>query len=210
MRQTSKCYLRGILYSIAVVMCLAINACGTITHRPSIDPHSQTHYLQKVRHWQAEGKFALSYDGEKTSASFDWGQQNDQYLIHLYGPFGTGSTWVRRTKQGVSLENAETGLQQAHSAEHLMLSTLGWQVPVSELQYWMLGLPSPNSDYKITTNEFKVITQIRQQQWDVQYTQHQVVNGWTLPAKIKAQRGDIRITLVVKKWDLPAAPEFPL
>jgi len=168
----------------------------------------QDHHLQRIPHWEAEGKIAVQMAGEHQSASFKWTQDKGNYVVHLFGPFGQGATWLRRTQRGVTLENnAKTGRHRAASAEALMQDVMGWQVPVSNLQFWLRGLPAkqpkPTQAQRDSTG---VLTHLEQEGWQVDYTRHDNFAGWSLPTKIIATRDDIRLTVVVKRWQLPTAP----
>lgn len=167
---------------------------------------SQMQYLYGVRQWEAEGKIAITVGDERESASFKWSQQRDNYVIHLFGPFGQGGTWLRRTSRGVTLENAKTGIRRAHSPEELMQEVMGWQVPVSNLQFWLRGLPALKpAPSQITHDDTGHLSGLQQQGWKVEYADYQHFSGWWLPTRVTAARDDLKIRVVIKQWLLPAA-----
>lgn len=191
-----------------IVATLFLSACQTTPTIPE-DVGQQQEALRKIPSWQAEGKIAINMDGERQNASFKWQQKHGNYVIHLFGPFGQGATWLRRTSKGVSLENAEIGLRHAADAEQLMMETLGWQVPVSDLQYWIRGLAAPTPDPDTAeTDERGLLSRLEQQGWQVTYDRYEVYEGWALPDKLTAERGTIKVTLVIKNWQLAMAPIF--
>lgn len=186
---------------------LFLFGCQSLPHQPQLGGETQRGYLQPINQWQAEGKIAFSLGDENQTATFRWTNTGDNYAIHLYGPFGQGATWLRRTSKGVTLESAETGYHQAESAEALMQQTLGWQVPIANLQHWIKGVPARTpKPQKLTTNAAGYLEVLQQQGWHVEYTQYQNVAGWHLPRKLRAERDGIRIVLVIKNWEIQPAP----
>lgn len=192
---------------LSLLALLWLSACQPTRHVPLSDGSRQAQHLQHESRWQAEGKLALDFAGDRQSASFDWRQDKRNYTIHLFGPLGQGSTWLKKTGRKVSLESPKIARQTALSAESLMQENLGWQVPVSNIQYWIRGLnaPKPVADHiQRDANEF--ITELHQEGWQVTYQRYETFNGWYLPTKITAERNDIRLRLIIKQWALGEAP----
>lgn len=185
---------------------LALTGCQSTPQRSS-GGAQQEKLLYRAAHWQAEGKIAIQMANDRQSASFKWTQDKADYAIHLFGPFGQGTTWLRRTHRGVVLENAKTGTHKAASAEALMQDVLGWQVPVSNLQFWLRGLPAKKPrPTELERDPAGFLTHLLQEGWQVSYRQHEHFNGWWLPTRILAERDDLRLTVVIKRWQLSAAP----
>jgi outer membrane lipoprotein LolB len=183
----------------------ALTGCES-TPRKIPGASAQMQSLYGVQQWEAEGKIAITMGEQRESASFKWSQQRDDYVIHLFGPFGQGGTWLRRTGREVTLENAKTGVQRARSPEALMQDVMGWQVPVSNLQFWLRGLPALKpAPTQITQDTSGHLTGLQQQGWQVAYGEHQNFNGWWLPTRVTAERDDLQIRLVIKQWQMPTA-----
>lgn len=185
---------------------IALTGCQT-TPRQSSGGAQQEKLLYRIKHWEAEGKIAIQMANDRQSASFKWAQDNGDYAIHLFGPFGQGATWLRRTSRGVVLESAKAGTHKAASAETLMENVLGWQVPVSNLQFWLRGLPAkkPKPDNS-ARDQAGFLSLLNQEGWQVAYSRHEHFDGWWLPTRIQAERDDLKLTLVIKRWRLPDAP----
>lgn len=191
-----------------IVATVFLSACQTAPMMPT-NVEQQRQLIQRMPSWRAEGKISVSMNGERHTASFDWQQRHSNYVIHLFGPFGQGSTWLRRTSKGVTLENAETGVRRAANAELLMEETLGWHVPVSELQYWIRGIAAPKpTPTEEEVDERELLQSLEQQGWQVTFVRYESHEGWLLPAKLRAERESIEVTIVVQQWQLALAPTF--
>ncbi len=157
--------------------------------------------LTSIDHWQLQGKLGLQVPDHSGSVYVNWQQQQRDYAIHLSGPLGQGTTWIRGNDRGVELENSD-GKISARTPEQLMLDNLGWWLPVSELHYWIRALPSPTaSEAALQRNDDGTIAQLQQSGWTLQYSRYQPVEGWPLPGRVVAQRDDIRLTFIIKNWE---------
>jgi outer membrane lipoprotein LolB len=192
--------LQYLTYLSWLIMCVGIVGCQTAPQRPADQQHQNQ--VEAFQHWSAEGKIAIQYGGDRESASFQWTQSQKDYAIFLHGPFGQGGTWLRKDKQGVSLESSK-GKKRASTPEALMQKELGWQVPVSNMQFWMRGLaakkPKPKHMLRDHNNN---LSQLIQQGWQVDYQNFASFNGYWLPTKLTAKRGQITIKMVIKDWQM--------
>lgn len=190
------------LFLLALLVAF-ISGCQTLAPMPELTAEQQAQRLATFPRWEAEGKIALRLANDNQSGFFKWTQLRENYVIHIFGPFGRGATWLRRTSHGVTLENAETGYRQADTPEALMEQVLGWQVPVSSLRYWMLGVADPN--YPVEQLELDAqgfIRSVHQQGWSVEFQNPQRVQGMQLPGRIRAHREQMRVTVAVNRWNL--------
>lgn len=186
---------------------LTLIACQALRQQPFASGTQQARYLHQQTQWQATGKIAFTLEGERHNASFQWQQNRQDFQIHLFGPFGQGSTWLRKAGDLVTLESTAGEARQALSAEQLMQDNLGWQVPVSDMRYWIRGLAAPNSPSQDQLTDDKGFYQeLKQQGWQVNYREYQQYRGWWLPQKLVATRDGIRLLVVIKQWQMAPPP----
>ena len=81
-----------------------------------------------------------------------------------------------------------------------MESQLGWQLPVSNLLWWIRGLPAPDSRSRVSLDGNGRLATLQQDDWHVEYLGYAEENGLTLPSRIKLEGRDLQITLVIKDW----------
>ncbi len=199
-------------FLLVLLPLLWLAGCSTL-QKPSIDQSAeqqvgqqqalQQHLQQlaKLKQWQANGKLKITVDAQPNSAAFNWQQFNQNYTIHFFGPFGYGSSWLRRTSKGVTLESPEHPTQAAASPEQLLQDTVGWQAPISELQFWLKGQPSPHAILdEIKANTDGAVTLLRQQGWIIELSRHQRVGHYWLPTRLEAKRTGIDVLIVIKEW----------
>ncbi|MGQ9425820.1 lipoprotein insertase outer membrane protein LolB [Gilvimarinus sp. F26214L] len=160
--------------------------------------------LAAIDHWKLSGKMNMRVPGESDTVRVLWNNRARQYDIRLSGSLGMGATWIRGDRNGVRLEQAGEDPVFAASPEDLVYTQLGRQIPISELRYWVRGLPAPGprperSDFTAEG----MLSILEQSGWTLRYSNYQAVGPWNLPGKILAERDDLRLTLLISGWELP-------
>ncbi|MCK9534449.1 MAG: lipoprotein insertase outer membrane protein LolB [Pseudomonas sp.] len=150
--------------------------------------------------WQISGKLGIRSEQQSGSAVLFWLQRQDYFDIRLSGPLGQGSTRLTGRQGAVSLDIASRGTFQAQSAEALMQQQLGWSLPVSNLLWWVRGLPAPYSKSQLQLDSNSLLTELKQDQWLIEYLSYRTENGLQLPERIKLSGAGLNITLVIKEW----------
>lgn len=167
--------------------------------------------LGAIDYWQVQGKLGVRTPTDSGSVTFNWKQLPEQFAIYLHGPLGQGTVWIRGTAQQVSLEQTGQDTLYAPTPELLMYDAMGWWLPVSDLHYWIKGIPAP--DKPVTRQQHHddgTLQSLQQNGWQLDYSGYQSLAGWYLPGKVVAQyhspnqRSDIRLTFILKDWQLNA------
>jgi outer membrane lipoprotein LolB len=167
------------------------NAEDWTTHKASIS---------EIDGWQINGKIGIRAPQNSGSGTLFWLQRQDYFDIRLSGPLGRGATRLTGRPDAVALEVAGQGRFEAESPEALVESQLGWQLPVSNLLWWIRGLPAPDSRSRVALNSDGRLANLQQDGWDVQYLGYIEEDGFMLPSRIKLAGRDLQITLVLKDW----------
>lgn len=162
----------------------------------------KTHKAQisHIDGWQISGKIGIRAPQDSGSGTLFWLQRQDYFDIRLSGPLGRGATRLTGRPDAVTLEVAGQGRFEAQSPEALVESQLGWQLPVSNLLWWIRGLPAPDSRSRISLDNNGRLATLQQDDWDVQYLGYQEEDGVALPSRIKLEGRNLQITLVIKDW----------
>ncbi|HWV15093.1 MAG TPA: lipoprotein insertase outer membrane protein LolB [Cellvibrio sp.] len=161
--------------------------------------------ILNIRHWQATGKLGVKVPNDGGSASINWQQHNSDYQIDLNGPLGLGKMTINGKPDEVSLIQGGKPPQSARTAEELLLKNTGWRIPVAQLAYWVRGLPAPKAkvtDYAF--NEQGGLSELQQAGWKISYGDYlQTSANIPLPGRITAEFNEVRLTLVIREWQIP-------
>ena len=159
--------------------------------------------LQKNRDWDLNGRIAVRLDRDGGSASLQWQQRQENYSIRIVGPFGKGSVHLSGGPDGVSMEDDKGQTHRAADPESLMLTALGWQVPLSGLRHWIMGIPDPQQALEqLQLDDAGRATQISQAGWDISLDRYRRFGSLELPARIELVTKQLKVKLLIKQWDL--------
>ncbi len=162
---------------------------------------AQQQRQQTLSHWQLSGKIGIRAPQENQSANLQWQQAADQYRIELSGPLGQGGAHIQGDSRGIQVDIAGEETLYAESAEQLMDNSLGWHFPISELLFWIKGIPAPDTPYRLQIEQNRLRT-LEQNGWQINYLRYIQQGEYSLPSKLTILRDQLRITIVTKEWQL--------
>ena len=188
----------GLMFATAL-----LSACTAIAPpaKENSDWTRQRDQLQELESWELRGRVNVRYDNESHTPRINWLQQNVEYHIRLWGTFNAGNTLIVGRPGYVSLENdGET--VDASSPEELILRQMGYELPISQLNYWIKGLPSPDSSFQLSFNELNQLTTIEQADWTINLSDMRQYGQVSLPRRVELTRprNDIRLRFIGLNW----------
>jgi outer membrane lipoprotein LolB len=195
---------------LILIFCFLLTACATMPAKKEARnenltwPQRQAH-LQTIHSWQITGAMAYHTPQGGQSASLVWQQTEEQsqhnYQISLFGPLGVGRVSLVGTLGKNVILTRDGKTFTAHTPEMLMQQQLGWHLPISNLYYWVRGLPAPGIAKKIEFDPFHHVTTLVQQGWTIHYERYTAVNDLDLPSKFTLQHGSLTVKVVINKWN---------
>ncbi|MEH6649724.1 MAG: lipoprotein insertase outer membrane protein LolB [Motiliproteus sp.] len=195
-------------FSLFVVLLIGLMGCSSQPQQPTeplakISWEQRQQQLLPLTRWQVLGKINIRTPQENNTASLNWSQFDDRYRIYMAGPLGQGAVNISGSEQhGIILDISGEDRRQAASPEQLLNQRLGWSIPVSQMPYWIRGLPAPNRLHAKTLDPFNRLQQLQQNGWTIDYLSYQQQQQQQhLPRKIQLQRGaEMKLTLILKEW----------
>lgn len=164
--------------------------------------------LRAVDVWTATGRIALSTPSEGFSAAMDWRQVREDYDVMLTALLGQRALRVSQQGALATLQAPGRAMTSGSNAEQLMLRELGVRVPLSQMRFWIRGLPGtagvPGYDnagrlQRLAYNDADGT------QWVADFKSYQRVGDIELPALINISGRDYSIRLLVKNWQMASA-----
>lgn len=181
--------------------------CAGLTSREAVEGQGnaadwQAHKqrITQLDGWQINGKIGIRAPRDSGSATLFWLQRQDYYDIRLSGPLGGGAARLTGRPGDILLEVSNRGRFQAESPEALLREQLRLDLPVSNLLWWIRGLPAPDSRSRITLDSDSHLARLEQDGWQVEYLRYAEQNDYALPERLKLYGQDLEITLVIKDW----------
>ncbi len=188
--------------SLAMFMCLAALAgCATVRHapQPAAAPAPWDERLGQLEHaasWRLDGRAAAALGQQGWQATLDWQQHGTVSDLHLAGPLGVGSTEIKVTPAGLSLNGAAPSGAVAAQLE----DKLGFELPLDNLRYWLLGIPDPSIPFDLTRNAQDRALRLSQAGWTIDYDEYMPASGDLMPKRLVLNRSDARVRIAVDHW----------
>jgi len=162
------------------------------------------------RYWHVDGKLSLrSLLAEANAPSaqvlrFNWQQQAQDFSATLTGPLGFGRVNIAQKNQRIYFTKGKTHIE-ANDIDQLFAQQTGWDLPISYLRYWALGLPSPEQSFTLnnTVNNTNKITSFKQAGWQIHYPSITLTAPYPLPSKMIASNEYFKLTIAFKHWQFP-------
>lgn len=167
--------------------------------------------VEALGKWQATGKLGVKVPNDGGSMSLRWQQQPQQFTIDFTGPFGQNILGIAGQTNQVTLSEPGKAPITAKTAEELIRKNTGWTIPVTQLAFWIRGLPAPTAKViRFASNAQGLIGELEQLGWKVTYGDYLSVNAGVetlaMPGRITAEFKDMRLTLVIREWQMEPNP----
>jgi outer membrane lipoprotein LolB len=193
---------------IFLVAFLFLSGCASLTplktaQNVDVKWDDRVQNLSAIKSWNLKAAIALHTSKEADSGSLQWHQELDHYSFLLMGPLGSSSILLTGSPDQVELITPQGKKFYAKSAEILLEQQTGWRLPVSELAFWIRGLPAPGVGAKKQFDSFHRLTVLEQAGWRIQFLRYTTVNHVDLPTKIFLNYPSLSVRLVVTQWQIP-------
>jgi outer membrane lipoprotein LolB len=154
--------------------------------------------LQQTDAWELEGRAAAALGTQGWQASLTWMQTAQGTEVHLSGPLGVGANVLRLTAAGLSVNGAPPNADVLDQ----LRQRLGFDLPLGNLRFWLLGVPDPGLGFDLVKNAQDRAQQLTQAGWTISFERYVPVNGDVLPGRLVLTRADARIRIAVDRWNL--------
>jgi len=184
---------------------LLLGACAAPTLKPPSTPPSRAQSLAVAQSngFQLSGRVAVKYDEKNFSGGVRWAHNGVDDEIWILTPLGSGAARIVQDANGISLTTDKQKTYRAHDAETLTREVLGWGLPLSGLQYWVLGIAAPQSTALAQRDSQQRLARLNQDSWEITYLRYKPEQESGMPARIMLSRGDLQISLIIDDWTIP-------
>jgi outer membrane lipoprotein LolB len=153
------------------------------------------------------GRVLVNYDGRSFSSNLRWQHDAEHDELSLMTPTGQTLAHLVDGADGATLTAADKNVYRARSAESLIRSGLGWEMPVTRLQYWVRGRIAPGAPPSaIERDDQQRISTLTQDGWRIVYQYYPPEESGGLPRRLELSNGTHEIRLVIDSWRPAEAP----
>ena len=200
--QKLRCY-------ILIFLALFLAGCATVREQPAllnqpISWQERSMMLAQLHNWNISAIMAIqTHTGtEGGTANLKWQQYNQNYNLLLYGPLGADAVKITGQPGHVSLETADGKKFTAATPELLLAQQTGWRLPVSDLYYWIRGLPTKGPSSAMQFDLSHRLTHLDQAGWTIDFLRYSTVNQMDLPTKLTLATKDIKVKIIINQWQI--------
>lgn len=158
--------------------------------------------LAGADHWTLNGRLGVSDGHNGGSGSLQWHQDGDHYDFQLRAPITGKSFRLTGGPGGALLEGLEGGPLRGPDAESLMRKALGWEMPLSDLRAWVLGLRADSGPAELRFGDDQLPSLLLQDGWTVDYRRWDQSRQPALPVQIFATKPPYKVRLFIESWQL--------
>lgn len=157
--------------------------------------------LQTYNKWNIAGKLSVTHNNKRDIASFTWQQDKQTYALKISAPLNLHT--VKITGNQKQAEFCQSGKEciKSHSVDKLFFDLLGWNLPFSNLHYWIKSLPAPIKTLDDQFDAHGHLIAFKQHGWLVQYADFQNTEAYDLPSIVKLQNKDFLIKIKINSRD---------
>lgn len=183
---------------LAVLCLLALAGCASAppAERPAASGQAP---------FALNGRIAVKYDGRHSSSGFHWQHAQTSDDILLLAPLGVTVAHIHQDASGAILQKSHS-LYRAPNSDILTLRTLGWQLPLAGLPYWVMARPAPGGKAQVARGPNGQVQHLSQDGWEIDYTAYGDKSAGSLPTRLTLRRADLEIRLLIDTWKFPPKP----
>lgn len=195
-------YFKGLAILISVLL---ISSCATLPAKEEPQNKDMTWdsreaKLRGIENWDLKALIAIRTSKESNSASLDWKQNKQNYTLFLFGPLGSNSYVLKRQDNKIELETPSGKKFLANTPEELFKQQTGWNLPVSDLFYWVRGLPVPGVPAVKQFDAYHHLTELTQHGWKVHFLRYTATRYGDLPSKIFMDYPQLSVKIIISRW----------
>lgn len=197
--------VRKVITWICIISMSLLSACATTQPmRTPASPNSD-HFskLQQIQQFKLKGRIGIQMPGRGYTGSFTWQHQAHKTdEISFFSPVGSQVANIAQTPKRATLTDNKGNTYQAVDATALIDEHLGWQIPVNDLNDWLLARAKADDKTNLTLDLQGRLTSMQKDGWSIRYTNYRTWRNIDLPGKITLNKPDFSLKLIIKDWQV--------
>jgi outer membrane lipoprotein LolB len=193
---------------VALLLLASLTACTVAPTRPQAEREqlwqARSAQLAHIDAWDLEGRLAVHAGDQGGQMALRWHRQGETEEVDITGPLGKRLLQLVQDASGARAVDADRRTYAGRDAQSLLFEATGWQIPLSGLNYWVLGLPIPGVPHEQRLDDEGRLESLRQLGWTVRFLDYGRYQGVELPRRLFLEIPDpaLELRLVVQAWTL--------
>lgn len=205
-------------YLLSFILLLALSGCTSLnildstpkeipkSEQASVWQKNQQSLLKfkQLNSWTLLARIGVVSEQGSSSSQLDWINTKNSYNIKLNNMLTYGYITIENIKNSNQVTlNYQDKDYTAKSPEELLFKLTKLKLPISQLEYWILGLPSPNNKInKLELNSFALVEKLSQNNFHLEFDDYSYHIGSQafLPGKIIIKTKGLYIKILAQSW----------
>jgi len=147
------------------------------------------------------GRVAVTHDGRPFSSGVRWQHAAERDEIWLLTPLGQALSHIVDGADGAVITGSDRRQYRARDVEALTRRTLGWELPVARLAWWVRGdIAADGVIAEVERDPQGRLLRLQQDGWDITYVYRSGDSADSLPQRLDLKRESQSIRLVIDTW----------
>ena len=196
-------------FLILLISSIALAGCSSVPESvTSVEWQTHEQRLEAINNFQATGKLGYIGPDQRQNLNFFWKHSSALSQLRLTTLLGQTALKLTITPKGATVETYDDQVLSASNANQLIYRLTGLMMPVDHMPDWLLGLPTDADAFQLSpTNTLQTLDkQIGFNDWNITYQRYADIKWHNqtvpLPNKLKLATSDVKINLVISKWNL--------
>ncbi len=162
-------------------------------------------FTNALVHWEIRGRISFREGSKGEIARINWQRKAENHSMEIYGGFGSRRIRIQQDSNGAVFENTEGEKIVGSSVQEVLLSKTGWNLPIEELMYWVVGLPYPEPGTDAITKNYNNgrVKSIHQSDWTVLLSRYREFDGYELPTRVRIIVKNPAVSILDSNQDEP-------
>ncbi|HEX9877922.1 MAG TPA: lipoprotein insertase outer membrane protein LolB [Gammaproteobacteria bacterium] len=156
-------------------------------------------YLESVGAWEMRGRIAVDTGESAFQGRFQWLQSGDDLTLIVRSPLGANLLRVAGPPEALIVD-ARGETWKLTSPEQELSEILGWWLPVTSFQRWLLGVPDPHYAAEERLGPDAALARLEQRLWQLEFGSYQLASGVLIPRRIDLGYDRLEFRVVVDSW----------
>ncbi|HAS63680.1 MAG TPA: lipoprotein localization factor LolB [Vibrio sp.] len=195
--------------SLLLFFTTLVTGCSSVQDSyTNVEWQAHQQRLELIRDYKAAGRLGYIAPKQRESLTFYWQNSAKSSDLRLTSFLGQTVLNLNIDPSGAKVETYNNETYTDTSADRLIADLTGLNIPVEQLNDWLLGKPTNADEFSVNETQTlaSLTKKINGQTWRLIYSSYQDVpflgSELPVPYKLKLKQNDTTINLVISKWTL--------
>ena len=176
----------------ALLVAAVLAGCALEPSRPA---------LPRAPAFDLVGRVAVTHDGRPFSSGMRWQHDAERDEIWLLTPLGQALAHIIDDAEGAVFTGSDRRQYRARDVEALTRRSLGWELPVARLAWWVRGdIAADAVIAEVERDPLGRLLRLQQDGWDITYVYRSQDSADRLPQRLDLKSESQSIRLVIDTW----------